>query len=74
MSNDKKDFFDYDSYVSKKTGNGKKNGKKTTQDKQDKHDKHNEQKPPKFVPADEKDRYSAKKTAKKQEKDSIENI
>ena len=74
MSNDKKDFFDYDSYVSKKTGNGKKNGKKTTQDKQDKHDKHNEQKPPKFVPADEKDRYSAKKTAKKQDKDSIENI
>ena len=74
MSNDKKDFFDYDSYVSKKTGNGKKNGKKTKQDKQDKHDKHNEQKPPKFVPADEKDRYSAKKTAKKQDKDSIENI
>ncbi len=32
------------------------------------------QKPPTLVPADENDRSEAKKTAKKQEKDSIENI
>lgn len=77
MSNDKKDFFDYDSYVNKKPGNGKsrKSGKKNAKNRaQDKQVRQNEQKPAKFVPADEKDIESAKRTAKKQDKDSIENI
>ena len=70
MSNDKKNFFDYDSYAGKNGKAAKKNGKRTPK---------NVQKPPRLVPADESDKASAKKNAKKQEqkkqdRESIENI
>lgn len=70
MSNDKKSFFDYDSYAGKNGKAAKKSIKRTPK---------NEQKPPRLVPADENDKASAKKNARKQEqkkqdRESIENI
>lgn len=75
MSNDKKDFFDYDDFAKKnKNKKKKKDGKRSLPKEQS---VNNEQKPPKLVPADENDKESAKKNAKnvkKQDKESIENI
>lgn len=75
MSNDKKDFFDYDDFAKKnKSKKKKKDGKKPLLKEQP---VKNEQKPPKLVPADENDKESAKKSeksVKKQDKESIENI
>lgn len=66
-NNGSREIFDYDSYAgsSKKNNKSKSGGRKIMAPKQ---------KPPTLVPANENDRSEAKKTAKKQEKDSIENI
>lgn len=67
MSEEKKDFFDYDSYV-------KENGEKKAENKKKKKSKKPflpKQEPAKLVPADENDKASPKK---KQDKESIDNI
>lgn len=68
MSENKKDIFDYDSYVKEKNNNSSKKKKSRKKPAQV------NQMPPKLVPANEKDKASAEKSEKKQEKESIENI
>ena len=66
MSDEKKDFFDYDTYIQSNVGKIKNGGKS----KKPEHIKVTQQKPPKLVPADE----STDKPHKKQARDSIESI
>lgn len=63
MSDEKKDFFDYDTYIQKNVGKIKNGGKS-------KKPEHIRQKPTRLVPADE----TEDKPRKKQEHDSIESI
>ncbi len=70
MSEDKKDFFDYDSYIKKNGAQKKKHNVKPAKPKPEQA----KQKPPKLVPADEKDKSAADRQRKKQENESIENI
>lgn len=65
MSEEKKDFFDYDNYIKNNSNQKKKKNQKPDQQKQ---------KPPKLVPANENDKASAEKHKKKQDNDSIESI
>lgn len=69
MGKNKKNFFDYDSYVKENTKKIKNGGRKVMTPKQS---------PPKLVPADDIDRAAEKRAAdravRKQERESIENI
>lgn len=74
MSEEKKDFFDYDTYIQNnvgkiKNGSGGKS-KKPEHVKPPRQKAQKPQKPPKLVPADE----AADKPRRKQERDSIESI
>ena len=70
MSDDKKDFFDYDTYIQSSVGKIKNGGKSAPKGKKAEHTRQPSarQKPPKLVPADAEDKR------KKPEHDSIESI
>lgn len=71
MSDDKKDFFDYDTYIQSSVGKIKNGGKSAPKGKKAEHTRQPSarQKPPKLVPAGPEDRQR-----KKPEHDSIESI